>query len=194
MAAGRGIAPDLHLHALEAAGAVTLGLAGEIVDRFAFLVEPAAGVGLDPIAASAEEAIERQFGDLAGDVPKRNDDAADRVHHDAAAAELPSAREHLLPQPFDQQRVFPGQHGPQHLFDGGPGGAAADPCLADPDHALVRLDLDEETAAARLHAAGAAIGRVAAIGERDRADIDDLHDLSPRPGQPADRIGSASAA
>jgi hypothetical protein len=99
MALRRWVAPDLHLDALEAAGAVALGLADEIVDRFAFLVEAAAGIGLDPLAAAAEETIKRQFGDLAGDVPQRDVDAADRIHDDAAAAELAGPHEHLLPQP-----------------------------------------------------------------------------------------------
>src|SRR6266404_5464045 len=170
----RRVAPDLHLHALEAAGAVALGLAGEIVDRLAFLVEAAAGIGLDPVAAAPEQAVERQFGDLAGDVPERDVDAADRVHDDAAAAKLAGAREHLLPQAFDQQRILADQHRRQLRLDHPLSGAAADPGLTDPDHPLVGLDLDQEAAAARLHAAGAAIGRLAAIGERCRADIDDL--------------------
>ena len=59
MGLGRGVAADLHLHALEAAGAVALGLAGEVVDRLAFLVEAARGIGLDPVAAGAEEPVDR---------------------------------------------------------------------------------------------------------------------------------------
>ncbi len=113
----RRIAPDLHLHAVEAAGAVAFGLAGKIVDRLAFLVKAAAGIGLDPLAAAAEKAIERQPGDLAGDVPERDVDAADRIHDDAAAAKLSGAREHLLPQPLDQQRVLADQHRLQQLVD-----------------------------------------------------------------------------
>ena len=69
MGLGRRVAADLHLHAAEAAGAVALGLAGEIGGRFALLVEAAAGIGLDPVAAGAQQAIDRQLGDLAGDVP-----------------------------------------------------------------------------------------------------------------------------
>src|SRR3984893_9793517 len=180
MSLRRRVAPDLHLHALEAAGAVALGLAGEIVDRLAFLVEAAARIGLDPVAAASEEAVERQFGDFSGDVPQSNVDAADRIHHDAAAAELAGAREHLLPQPFDQQGVLADQHRRQLLLDHPLSGAAANPRLADPDHPIVGLDLDQQAAAARLHAAGAAIRRLAAIGERCRADIDDLHDFNPR--------------
>src|SRR6516164_1477823 len=176
----RRIAPDFHFHAFEAAGAVAFGLASEVVDRFPFLVETAAGIGLDPVAATAEQTIERQFGDFAGDVPERDVDAADRIHDDAAAAVLAGAREHLLPQPLDQQRVLADQHGSQHLVDDAGGGAATDPGLADPDDPLVGLDLDEKAAAPGLHAAGAAIGRLAAIGERYCADVDDLHDFSPR--------------
>src|SRR5215831_8798800 len=161
----RRVAPDLHLHSLEAAGAVALGLAGEIVDPFAFPVEAAAGIGLDPVAAGAEKAIERQFRDLAGDVPQRDVDAADRIHDDAAAAELAGAREHLLPQALDQERVLADQHRPQDLLDDVAGGAAADPRLANPDRALIGLDLDKEAAAPRLHATGAPVGRLAAIGE-----------------------------
>ena len=106
----RRIAPDFHLHALEAAGAVTLGLTGEIVDRLSFLVEAAAGIGLDPVAAAAEQTIERQFGDLAGNVPERDVDTADRIHDDAAPTVLAGAREHLLPHPLDQERIFADQH------------------------------------------------------------------------------------
>src|SRR5438105_13462925 len=102
MRAGRRIAADLHLHALEAAGAVTLRLAGEIGGRFAFLIKAAAGIGLDTVASCAEEAVYRQFGDLAGDVPQRDVDAADRMHEDAATTVLPRAREHLLPEMLDQ--------------------------------------------------------------------------------------------
>src|SRR5271165_6653170 len=176
----RRVAPDLHLHALEAAGAVALGFAGEVVDRFALLVEAAAGVSFDPVAAAAEKTVERQFGDLAGDVPERDVDAADCIHNDAAPPELSGPREHLLPQPLDQQRVLADQHRPQHLLDNARGGPTADPGLTDPGHPLVGLDLDQQAAAPRLHAAGAAIGRLAAIGERYRADIDDLHDFNPR--------------
>src|SRR5271156_1789513 len=160
----RRIAPDLHLHAPEAAGAIPLGFAGEIVDRLAFLVKAAAGIGLDPLTAAAEEAIERHFGDLAGDVPERDVDAADRIHDDPAAAVLAGPCEHLLPQPLDQERVLADQHRLQQLVDDVPRDAAADASLADPDHSLVGLDLDEEPAAARLHAAGAAIGRIAPVG------------------------------
>ena len=52
----RRVTPDLHLHASEAAGTIALGLAGEIVYRFALLVETAAGIGLDPVAATAQQA------------------------------------------------------------------------------------------------------------------------------------------
>ena len=55
----RRVAPDLHLHPFEALGAVALGFAGEVVDPFAFPVEAATGIGLDPVTAAAEEAIER---------------------------------------------------------------------------------------------------------------------------------------
>ncbi len=184
MRLGRGVAPDLHLHALETAGAVALGLAGEAVGRFAFLIEAAAGIGLDTVAAGAEQPVDRHPRDLAGDVPERNVDAAHRIHDDAAAAVLASAREHLLPQPFDQQRVLAEQHRPQLSFDHVAGAAAADPGLADADNAAIGFDLNQEAAAGRLHAAGAAIGGLAAVGQRDRADIDDLHRLSSRPARP----------
>ena len=175
----RRIAPDLHFHASEATGAVALGFTGEVVDRLAFLVEAAAGIGLDPLAAAAEQAIERQIGDLTGDVPERDVDAADRIHNNPAAAVLARPREHLLPQPLDQERVLADQHRLQDLLDDVAGDATADPGLADPDHPLVGLDLDKEAAAARLHAAGASIGRVAPVGKRGCADIHDLH------GQPS---------
>jgi hypothetical protein len=97
---------------------------------------------------------------------------------------LSGAGEHFLPQPFNQQRVLAKQHRPKLLFDDITGAAAADPRLADAGDATVGFDLDQQPAAARLHAAGAAIGRVAAIGERDRANIDDLHRLSPRSARP----------
>src|SRR5207237_10056529 len=106
MRAGRRIAADLHLHALEAAGAIPLRFAGEIGGRFAFLIKAAAGIGLDAVAAGAEEAVYRQFGDLAGDVPQRDVDAADRVHENAAATELPGACEHLLPEVLAPQRLM----------------------------------------------------------------------------------------
>src|SRR5271170_4342540 len=180
----RRVAADLHLHAVEAAGAIALRLARQVVDRLPFLVETAARIGLDAIAARAEQTVDRQFRDLAGDVPQRDVDAADRVHDDAAPAELPGAGEHLLPQPFDQQRVRAKQHRPQLLFDHIPRAAAAGSSLTDAGDAIVGLDLDQQPAAARLHAAGAAIGRVAAIGKWDRANIDDLHLLSPRSARP----------
>src|SRR5262245_40913707 len=175
----RSITADLHLHTFEPPGTIALGLAGEIVDRFAFLVEAATGIGLDPAATPAEKPIERQFRDLTGNVPECDVDAADRVHNDTAAAELPGPREHLLPQPFDHQWVLADQHRPQHLFDDPCGSPAADPGLADPGDPLVGFDLDQQPPAMRLHAAGAAIGRLTAIGERDRADIGDLHIFSP---------------
>ena len=58
-------------------------------------------------------------------------------------------------------------------------GAAAEPGLADADDALVGLDFYQQSPAARLHAAGAAIGRIAAIAQRGGADIDDLHSTTP---------------
>src|SRR5437763_16702907 len=102
----RWITPDLHLHAFEAAGTIPLGLPGEIVGGFAFLVEAAAGIGLDPIAAAAEQTVERQVGDLPRDVPERDIGAADRIHDDAAAAVLARPREPPLPQPPAQERVL----------------------------------------------------------------------------------------
>jgi len=110
MSLRRRVAPDLHLHAFEAAGAVTLGFTGEVVDRLALLVETAAGIRLDPVTATAEQTIQWQIGDLAGDVPERDVDAADRIHDNPAAAVLAGACEHLLPQPLDQQRVLADQH------------------------------------------------------------------------------------
>ena len=190
---GRRVAADLHLHAAKAARSIALGLGGEVVDRFALLVEAAAGIGLDPIAAAAEQAVERHPRHLAGDVPQRDVDAADPIHDDAAPAELAGAGEHLLPQPLDQQRVLAEQHRAEQIVDDVPGAAAADAGLADAGDAIIGLDLDQEAAARRLHAAGAAIGRFAAIGERDRADIGDLHRLSPHPARPSGRTGSASA-
>src|SRR3954451_14078597 len=64
MGPGRGIAPDLHLHALEAAGTIALGLPGNSIDALPLLVEAAAGVSLDPIAAGAEQPVDRHFRDL----------------------------------------------------------------------------------------------------------------------------------
>src|SRR5438309_2919037 len=135
MRAGRRIAADLHLHALEAAGAVALHFAGEIGGRFAFLIKAAAGIGLDAVAAGAEEAVYRQFGDLAGDVPQRDVDAADRVHENAAATELPGACEHLLPEMLDQQRILADEQRLEASFDDGRGDTATDPSLADSDDA-----------------------------------------------------------
>ena len=180
MRAGRGVAADLHLHALEAAGAVSFGLAGDAVDALALLVEPAAGIGLDPVAAGPEQLIDRHFRDLAGDVPQRDVDAADRVHDDAAPPVLPGAHEHLLPQPLDHQRVLADEQRLQILLDTGRGGAAARPRLADADRAVIGLDLDQQRPASRLHPRGAGVRRLAFIGERDRADVLDLHgDLLP---------------
>src|SRR5260370_17446928 len=85
--------------------------------RLAVLVDAAAGIGLDPVAAGAEQAIHRQLGDLAGDVPQRDVDAADRLHDQAAPAVLPGAREHLLPEIFDQERVLADQQRRQILLD-----------------------------------------------------------------------------
>jgi len=81
--------------------------------------------------------------------------------------------------------VLADQHRPQHPLDNARCGAAADAGLADPGHPLVGLDLDQQAAAPCLHAAGAAVRRVAAIGERYRTDIDDLHDFSPRSAPPS---------
>ena len=175
MRLGRGVTADLHLHALEAAGAVALGLAGDPVDAFALLVEAAAGVSLDPVAAGAEQLVDRQLRDLAGDVPQRDVDAADRLHHDAAPAVLPGAREHLLPQPLDQQRVLADQQRLQGFLDDGRGRAAAETGLADADGAVIGFDLDEQRAALRLHPGGARVRRINAAGQRDRADIGDFH-------------------
>jgi hypothetical protein len=66
----RGIAADLHLHAPEAAGAITFGLSGEVVDRLALLIEATRGIGLDALTAPAEETVERQPRDFACDVPE----------------------------------------------------------------------------------------------------------------------------
>ena len=149
MRLGRGIAADLHLHALEAAGTIALGLAGDAVHPLAFLVEAAAGIGLDPVAAGAEQPIDRHLGDFAGNVPQRDVDPADRLHHDAAPAVLPGTREHLLPQPLDQQRVLADQQRLQGFFDDSCGGAAAEACLADADRAVIGFNLDEQRAALR---------------------------------------------
>ena len=175
MRAGRRIAADLHLHALEAAGAVALRFAGEIGGRFAFLIKAAAGIGLDAVAAGAEEAVYWQFGDLAGDVPQRDVDAADRVHENAAATELPGACEHLLPEMLDQQRILADEQRLEASFDDGRGDTATDPSLADSDDAVIGLDLDEQRGPLRLHPGGAGIGRVATAGQRDCTHIGDFH-------------------
>src|SRR5439155_411820 len=111
-------------------------------------------------------------------------DAADRVHYDAAAAILARPGEHLLPQPLNQQRVFADQHRPQLLFDHVAGGTTAHTRLADADYLLVGLDLDEERAAPRLHAAGTAVGRLAPVGQRDPPGSDQPPDDSPRSAPP----------
>src|SRR5260370_7519295 len=133
--------------------------------RLAVLVDAAAGIGLDPVAAGAEQAIDRQLGDLAGDVPQRDVDAADRLHDEAAPAVLPGAREHLLPEIFDQLRVLANEQRREVFFDHRRGDAAADPGFADADEATVGLDLDDQRAAPRLHPAGAGIGPLAAAGQ-----------------------------
>ena len=102
MRLGRGVAADLHLHALEAADAIGLGFGREVGGGFALLVEAARGIGLDPVAAAAEQPVDRHVGDLAGDVPQRDVDAADRLHDEPAPAVLPGAGEHLLPEMLDQ--------------------------------------------------------------------------------------------
>src|SRR5580704_8428830 len=160
MRPGRRIAADLHLHAFEAAGAVAFRLAGDTVDALAFLIEPAARVSLNPVAAGAQELVDRHHGDLAGDVPQRDVDAANRVHDNAAPSVLPGAHEHLLPQPLDHQRVFANQQRLQILVDASRGDPAAEPRFADANKTVIGLDLDQEGAAARLHPGGTGIGRL----------------------------------
>src|ERR1700689_4376718 len=117
MRAGRGVATDLHLHALEAPGTIALALGGDAVGALAFLVEPAAGIRLDPVAAGAEQLVDWQLRDFAGDVPERDVDAADRVHRDAAPTILHGAYKHSLPEPLDHQRILADEQGLQILFD-----------------------------------------------------------------------------
>ena len=88
---------------------------------------------------------------------------------------MPGAREHLLPEIFDQERVLADQQRRQILLDYRRGDAAADPGFADADDAAIGLDLDDQGAAPRLHPGGAGIGRVARTGQRDRADGGDFH-------------------
>src|SRR5215469_8048849 len=151
MRAGRRVAADLHLHAFEATGAVALRLAGDAVDPLPLLVKTAAGIGLDAVAARSQQLVDRELRDLAGDVPQRDVDAADRVEDEAAPAVLPGPDEHALPQPFDHQRVLADERGFQVLLDHCGGDAAADPGLADADNAVIRLDLDQHRPAPALH-------------------------------------------
>jgi hypothetical protein len=180
MRLGRGVAADLHLHAAKAASAVALGLAGNAVDALPFLVEAAGGIGLDPIAAGAEKLVHRQPGDLAGDVPQRDVDAADRIYDDAAPPELPRLRKHLLPVRLDQQRILPDQERRHNLVDDGGRDAAAEPGFADADDAAVGLDLHQQPAAPRLHPGGAGVGRIDLARQRDRANGGDFHGQASR--------------
>ena len=90
-----------------------------LVDLRARQVGP--GVGADPIAQrTAEHAVHGQPGGLAGDVPQRHVDAADRGVEDRPAAKERAAI-HLLPQVLDAGGVLPDKKRAEplhHLRDG----------------------------------------------------------------------------
>jgi hypothetical protein len=75
-----------------------LGLLGIGLDR---VVDLGAGIGPDAVAAGADQAVDRQVRDLAGNVPQRDVDRADR-----ADARHPRPRPQQTVEPLAVERVL----------------------------------------------------------------------------------------
>ena len=122
---------------------------------------------------------------LAEDVPERDVDAADGMHHRAPPAVDGGRLVHLVPEPSDLQRVLPDQDlaqaargdGAERGVDDGLGDGGVGVDLADAGDALVGPDPDQQdrlTAVAdRLHLRQA---------EHGRLDRGDFHRASVEPG------------
>src|SRR5207249_8973317 len=72
-------------------------------------------IGADLVAAGAEEAVDRQAGRFAGDVPQRDIDRTDRAHRGD-----PGARPQQLVQPLAVERVLPQDDRLQKADEAGP--------------------------------------------------------------------------
>src|SRR6185312_7705628 len=135
-----------------------------------------AGIGGDLVAAGADEAMDRQPGLLAGDVPERDVAGPDRPHRSGTGA----APQRDI-EPLAVERVLAHQLRLQKPDEAGPVEARRVRRGAEkgvPRYALVRRDSQEaEVAIARGARRMAAITRRrdAFPGEQRQSDIGDLH-------------------
>ena len=111
------VAPDLHLHGLEAVGTVPFHLGDQLADAFAFRIEPARGVRRHAPSVSAQEPPHRHARHLAAQIPERDVYAAHGGDEDPAARVLVGSLVHAVPQPFDIPRVLSHQVRPELPFD-----------------------------------------------------------------------------
>ena len=108
----------------------------------------------------AEELVDGHLEVLAGDVPERDVDGAERTHHRRAAEVAPAV--HVLPVVLDPQRVLAHQVA-AHLLDGGGGGFQETPGagLAQAHQPVVRMHLHQQV-----------------LIQEQRFDFGDLHECS----------------
>ena len=173
---------DLHLGRREAHLADRRRLIGEpsdmICDAFALQHHAVAVDGHVFPMPPADHLRQRQPGDLAGDIPKRDVDAGQRLHRHALLPVIAGEVIDLVPDGVPVQRIVAFDHRRDDLLDDplvGAGDVPRTKALAPPRHALIR---------AHLHQMGAAAGvillRIAKlfrqIIEKDMADdFSDFH-------------------
>ncbi|MNE13287.1 hypothetical protein D3C80_1061170 [compost metagenome] len=117
----------------------------------------------------AQHGEDRLLTQAAQQVPQRQIDAGDGVHHQTLAAVILGREIHLVPDLLDLGRIAPFQEAGQVLLDDIGGGFAAGRD-GEADHAVVGLDLDDQGAQNIDAEAAAALAVLGVLGHR-RGDV-----------------------
>ena len=121
----------------------------------------AGGVEFQLVAhRAAEQVMDRLAAQLAEQVPQREVDAGDGVHHQPLAAVILGGEVHLVPDLLDVGRVAPFEEAGEMLLDD-VGGRLAAGRHREADRAVGRLDLDHQRAE---HVDAEALARLAIFG------------------------------
>src|SRR5262249_49589274 len=147
-------------------------------DVLALLIKPAAGIGFYRVAVGPQQAINGELGHFPSNVPQRNVNATNGMHHNAAPAVLARALEHLLPEIFEAQRVLSQEQRLEFVLDHylcarqRSSGRAG---LTNAYQTSVRFHFYQQGIARRLDTSSTHIGGLATVREWDRADIGNVH-------------------
>src|SRR5262245_9878866 len=109
--------PTFILKSLKPLGLVREHLLADVVERVARAIIPTGGIRRDRISPATQEAIQRQAGNLAQEIPESNVDSRDGPHGGPTPASQQDFLIHGSPVALDKPRVLADQQRAQYLFD-----------------------------------------------------------------------------